>query len=146
VLQSRILFKGLQLLKVGGRLSYSTCSLNPVEDEAVVAAALKQFKGCLRLEEVALPGFKFRQGLQDWKVMVDSLGPEVFQEFIRFEDVTPEYIKKRCIKDTMFPAFYDLELRKELSKCLRVFPHDQNTSGFFITIITKIKDFDYNAD
>jgi 16S rRNA C967 or C1407 C5-methylase (RsmB/RsmF family) len=41
VLQSRILYRGLQLLKVGGKISYSTCSLNPVEDEAVVAAALK---------------------------------------------------------------------------------------------------------
>jgi len=31
---------------------------------------------------------------------------------------------------------------KELPKCLRVLPHDQNTSGFFITIIRKVKDFD----
>jgi multisite-specific tRNA:(cytosine-C5)-methyltransferase len=54
------LFKGLQLLKVGGRISYSTCSLNPVEDEAVVASALKKFSGYIELVEVELPGFKFR--------------------------------------------------------------------------------------
>lgn len=45
----------------------------------------------------------------------------------------------------MFASHYDESIRNELTKCLRVFPHDQNTSGFFITIITKIKDFDYNG-
>ena len=36
-LQFRIMERGLQLLKVGGKMSYSTCSLNPIENEAVVA-------------------------------------------------------------------------------------------------------------
>ncbi|CAJ1341330.1 unnamed protein product [Effrenium voratum] len=40
--QLNILYRGLELLKVGGRLVYSTCSLNPIEDEAVVAAALRR--------------------------------------------------------------------------------------------------------
>ena len=39
-LQARIFQRGLQLLKVGGKLTYSTCSLNPIEDEAVVASML----------------------------------------------------------------------------------------------------------
>jgi 16S rRNA C967 or C1407 C5-methylase (RsmB/RsmF family) len=51
-LQLTILKRGLQLLKVGGRLSYSTCSLSPVEDEAVVAGALKMFKGYIELIDV----------------------------------------------------------------------------------------------
>ena len=32
--------RAMALLKPGGRLVYSTCSFNPIEDEAVVAAAL----------------------------------------------------------------------------------------------------------
>lgn len=35
-------WRGLELLKLGGLLAYSTCSLNPVEDEAVVAALLRK--------------------------------------------------------------------------------------------------------
>jgi len=45
---------------VGGKLSYSTCSLNPVEDESVVAFALKKYAGCIELVKVEVKGFKFR--------------------------------------------------------------------------------------
>lgn len=31
---------GLSLLKVGGRMIYSTCSMNPIENEAVVAEVI----------------------------------------------------------------------------------------------------------
>jgi len=73
--QLRILLRGLALLAPGGRLVYSTCSLNPVEDEAVVAAALTLLGDRVRLRAVpVLPGARWRGGLLDWAVPRPNLG------------------------------------------------------------------------
>ncbi len=42
----------MKLLKPDGRIVYSTCSLNPVENEAVVASALKSNTGKFSLGNV----------------------------------------------------------------------------------------------
>jgi 16S rRNA C967 or C1407 C5-methylase (RsmB/RsmF family) len=161
-LQIRILQRGLELLKVGGKISYSTCSLNPIENESVIAAMLKQYGDKIQLLDVKLEGFRFQPGLNKWKFMVvkpkidlDRIEEEkgkgensesFFLEFEKNSDV-PEMVAKqgsalRVVRDTMFASHYDQSILDQLSKCLRVMPHHQNTSGFFITIIQKLKDFD----
>ena len=70
-LQLEIACKAVRLLEVGGRLVYSTCSLNPIENEAVVARLLCTFgAGCLRLLDVSeeLPALKRRRGIDGWGV------------------------------------------------------------------------------
>jgi len=64
------------VLRVGGRLAYSTCSLSPIENEAVVAAALKRYQGRIRLVEAGLPGFRFQQGLTSWSVLTPKAGAQ----------------------------------------------------------------------
>lgn len=60
-LQLQILERGIELLKVGGKITYSTCSLNPIENESVVAAALKKYGSKIRLLEARdlMQGFQF---------------------------------------------------------------------------------------
>ena len=43
--QHRILHRGAELLEVGGRMVYSTCSFNPIENEAVIASVLQKSAG-----------------------------------------------------------------------------------------------------
>ena len=47
-IQVNILIETLKVLKVGGKVVYSTCSLNPIEDEAVIAAVLRKYRGKVR--------------------------------------------------------------------------------------------------
>ena len=46
-LQLHVAQRGAALLKVGGYMVYSTCSFNPVENEAVVAELIKRCGGAL---------------------------------------------------------------------------------------------------
>ena len=41
----RILARAVELLSVGGRIVYSTCTMNPIENEAVVATMLHKAEG-----------------------------------------------------------------------------------------------------
>lgn len=84
-------------LKKGGTLVYSTCSLEPDEDEAVIDFLLTRFENA-KLEEIKLD------------------------------------IKRS-------PAITEFEgktFNKELKKCLRIFPQDNDTEGFFVAKIKKI--------
>jgi len=125
--QLQILCRGIQLLKDGGVLVYSTCSLNPIEDEAVVAAALARFPGELELVDFSpnFPEMIGRPGLADWKV-IDAQSGETVSE--------PNGEKLRA---SMFPPT-DPAIARELAKTRRFLPHLMNTGGFYVAAFRRL--------
>ncbi|KAL4970536.1 tRNA (cytosine-C5-)-methyltransferase [Aspergillus stella-maris] len=137
VTQVRILVRALQMLKVGGRVVYSTCSMNPIENEAVVASAIERCGGLEKVKIIdcsqELPGLKRADGVKSWKVM-DREG--------RFWNNWQEIEEQRAangiaglgrLAEGMFPPTSDMPLER----CMRIYPHMQDTGGFFITVLEK---------
>jgi 16S rRNA C967 or C1407 C5-methylase (RsmB/RsmF family) len=69
-LQLAVAVQCARQLATGGRMVYSTCSLNPVEDEAVVAELLRRAEGKLELLDVSneLPSLKRTAGVTSWRL------------------------------------------------------------------------------
>ena len=138
-LQLNILLRGIQLLEDEGRLVYSTCSLNPVENEAIVAEALRQNPGKIRLVDVSteLQNLKRSPGLSTWKV-ANKAG-----KFIEKKEATGDANGKKKNGDnnidaSVFPPTEEEAKTFGLEKCLRVYPQQQNTGGFFIAVFEKV--------
>ncbi|AFM98737.1 tRNA/rRNA cytosine-C5-methylase [Encephalitozoon hellem ATCC 50504] len=119
--QLKILRRGCSLAAKGGLVSYSTCSLNPIENECVVQKVLLEgefelvdFRGDPRLSLFPAYGdgtkIVFREGLKKWET-----SDKIFKN--------PNYR----------PSDVDLGLEK----CIRFYPHDQDTGGFFVAILRK---------
>ncbi|KAL8796752.1 MAG: hypothetical protein Q9182_007306, partial [Xanthomendoza sp. 2 TL-2023] len=127
--QVRILVRALQMTKAGGRVIYSTCSMNPVENEAVVATAIERCGGLSKVEIVdckdQLPGLIRRHGLTKWNVMT-RLGT-LYASWTQ-----AQYDPARLVEG-MFPPKEPLPL----DRCIRVYPHLQDTGGFFIAVLEK---------
>ncbi|XP_067858013.1 RNA cytosine C(5)-methyltransferase NSUN2 [Heptranchias perlo] len=132
-LQQRIAIRGVEQLTVGGRMVYSTCSLNPIENEAVIAAILEKSEGTLELIDVSseLPGLKRMPGLSSWKVMTRE-----GHWYAEWSEV-PEN-KHTQIRPTMFPTKDPEKLKiMNMERCIRILPHHQNTGGFFVAVLEK---------
>ena len=96
--QQRVLIDtAFSILKENGTLVYSTCSLEPEEDEAVIDFLLNKHANA-KLEEIKLHGLKRSKAV------------------LEFEGGS---------------------YNKEIEKCLRIWPQDNNTEGFFVAKIRK---------
>ncbi|KZF25153.1 S-adenosyl-L-methionine-dependent methyltransferase [Xylona heveae TC161] len=145
VTQVRILVRALQMLKVGGKVVYSTCSMNSVENEAVVSSAIDRCGGSAKVSLLdcsdKLPGLKRRAGLNDWKVM-DKQG-RIWNSWKEVEEAKEKEGSEGFgrLTEGMFPLeMPEGESRPPLERCLRVYPHLQDTGGFFICVLEKLSE------
>lgn len=95
--QKRLLQQAFHLLKPGGTLVYSTCTLEPEENEGVISWFLTQREDA-QLEEITIP-LKRSLAVTSWEGR----------------------------------AFHP-----DVEKCLRIYPQDNDTEGFFVAKLRKV--------
>ena len=96
--QYSLLRHAFKLLKEGGILVYSTCTLEPEENEEVVTKLLNEFSNA------------------------------------KLEIIDLDIKKHEAIKE-----FEGKKYHEDVNKCLRIYPQDNDTEGFFVAKIRKVK-------
>eukprot|EP00735_Rhodelphis_limneticus_P004426 TRINITY_DN16011_c0_g1::TRINITY_DN16011_c0_g1_i1::g.3717::m.3717 TRINITY_DN16011_c0_g1::TRINITY_DN16011_c0_g1_i1::g.3717 ORF type:complete len:790 (+),score=214.91,sp/Q28E61/NSUN2_XENTR/35.12/5e-127,Nol1_Nop2_Fmu/PF01189.12/1.1e-13,Nol1_Nop2_Fmu/PF01189.12/3e-15,Nol1_Nop2_Fmu/PF01189.12/18,Cas_Cmr5/PF09701.5/1.2e-06,FtsJ/PF01728.14/0.0058 TRINITY_DN16011_c0_g1_i1:41-2371(+) len=134
-IQIPIAMRGLELLKVGGMMVYSTCSLNPMEDESVVAELLRRSGGAVEVVDVSHlhPNLRRRPGMLTWKVMDWGQG----KNWVSTHDELPPRRQEKVPK-TLFSNGEEEGRKMGLDKTFRILPHLQNTGGFYVAVLRKI--------
>jgi len=112
--QRKLAEAAIKLLKVGGEMIYSTCTLAPEEDEMIVDHLIKNFD--VEVEQIGHPiGVPLGVGL-----------PKSTSDGVKFRCGVCEWEGKK--------------LSGEVKKCLRLYPQDNNTDGFFVAKIKKLSE------
>lgn len=139
-MQISIARRGATLLKVGGRLVYSTCSMNPIEDEAVVAQLIRESEGTLRLVDThpLLPKLRGLRGVSTWKVFDRDMN------HYGTPSEVPE-LSRRMICESCFPPSEEEATSMHLDYCMRIVPHHQDTGGFFVALLEKVEEKSFNT-
>lgn len=133
--QIAILTRAIALSAPGARIVYSTCSMSPIEDEAVIATALQTAAHKMKLVDVSsvLPRLKYRAGLHQWKLM-DNDG----NVYAKHEEV-PESLRSKLVETAFCPSV-EKAAELNLERCMRFLPHDQDTGGFFVAVLERVED------
>ncbi len=133
-LQSDIATRAAQLLRPGGRMVYSTCSLDPVENEAVVCEILQR---CPWLElinidaERLFPSLISHRGRDDWPILDEAA------EIVEWGGEMPRLVG--LSEEMLNPSQRGIE-SPDLTKTIRIHQHDNNTGGFFVALFEHISE------
>jgi len=148
--------RGLECVKVGGTVCYSSCTFNPMENEAVVQELVRWGRAETGFEdgvevvpfpEAALPGLVRRPGVRQWKVA----------DYVEKEDDTEQDVELRWHDSfeaakamhmdgpkTLWPR--DDNENMKLHLCNRLVPQDaQDSGGFFVALLRKNRPFKREA-
>jgi len=160
-LQVRLLQRSLDLVRKGGRVVYSTCSLDPIENEAVVASVLRGREEEYRLvpapkyfgmdpppsavmedsddgrtiqQRQQQEPFSYTPGARTWVVPHPNFTAQEPIVYQQFEEV-PSPLHKTIIP-SMFSSPNDDALG--LQHCCRILPQHLDSGGFFCAMIERI--------
>ncbi len=129
-LQRDLLKRGAMLLRPGGLLVYSTCSIDPLENEAVVADALRTFPW-LELVEISkekiFPGLTCRSGLATWPLLADDCSIVADEE---------EWSQLSGWDEALAPPVEE-NIQHSLPRCIRVWNDENDGGGFFIAVFSQ---------
>lgn len=142
-LQLEITTRGANLLRPGGKMVYSTCSIDPCENEAVVAQLLRDlpFLELIEINQDDFSGLEMRPGLADWDVLDQMAKPMERGEeipnapFLHSSHLSPAARSHWASKlDEHIDSAHEKEIEKQLVKCRRLVHHDNDTGGFFVAL------------
>eukprot|EP00446_Apocalathium_sp_SHHI-4_P056854 CAMPEP_0177296796 /NCGR_PEP_ID=MMETSP0368-20130122/2615_1 /TAXON_ID=447022 ORGANISM="Scrippsiella hangoei-like, Strain SHHI-4" /NCGR_SAMPLE_ID=MMETSP0368 /ASSEMBLY_ACC=CAM_ASM_000363 /LENGTH=792 /DNA_ID=CAMNT_0018754949 /DNA_START=1 /DNA_END=2375 /DNA_ORIENTATION=+ len=150
--QLGILCRGIELLAPGGLLTYSTCALNPVECEAVVAGALSWAKGMVEVVPIQIPGLQLARGLTTWRVPAPIAvegAPPGGATYASWEEVSQDERNSGRLRRSMFPPAADAAsvkvgapISEQLQCCGRLLPVHDNGGCFFLALLRRVGDVD----
>lgn len=131
-MQVDITVRGASLLVPGGHLVYSTCSMDPVENEAVVAEVLRRCP-YLELVPMTLDGIELHPGLTAWPVLNEEGEPVPLSQTDALPFFQPEHLPPRDrLALGVGDEAQEAAVESQLPHCLRLWHDDNNTGGFFV--------------
>lgn len=80
-IQKKLCKRAIELLKRGGIMTYSTCSMDPEENEFVVEWILREFKDIVSLENIELDGIEKKKVILSFQST--NISEEVQQKVLR---------------------------------------------------------------
>ena len=151
--QVKILDNAIKQCRNDGHIIYSTCAINPLENEAVVCHIMEKYKDEIEIvncgKKLREMGIKFREGLVKWKVCTGIENNKCIWEE-KYQNLKDN--KSGLIKESMFHEIYTYKNNHpgalfsftdplNLRNCIRIYSHDNDSDCFFIALIHKKADF-----
>ncbi|MGB1461323.1 MAG: RsmB/NOP family class I SAM-dependent RNA methyltransferase [Candidatus Thalassarchaeaceae archaeon] len=124
-LQYDLLSRAIAVTKPGGRVVYSTCSLDPIENEAVVARVVAGGKVRVIPCGEALSEVPCVPGMAKWPLLNDR------------GDLDEESISEEYLLPTK-----EESVSSQLNDCLRVWNDEIGGGGFFLAVLERIQEED----
>ncbi len=131
-LQVDIAVRAAQLLRPGGNMVYSTCSLDPIENEAVVCEILQKCPWLKLIEidaERILPSLICHRGIDNWPILDEK------SEIVEWDGQMPKL--PGLSQEMLNPSQRGLE-SPNLASTIRVHQHDNDTGGFYVALFEHV--------